>query len=336
MAIPTDSPATLLLSRSDVARLLDPDACILAVEKAFRLHGQGRLPPPAVLGIPVADGGFHIKAGLFGPGSSWLVTKLNANFMDNPRRLGLPGIQGLIVLADAVSGQMLAVLDSIEITALRTAAATAVAAKHLARADARTVAVLGCGTQGRAQLRAVSRVCRVDRAVLHDQDPAAAHRLAADLGPELGMECVVVPDPDAAVREALICLACTPARQPIVRREAVQPGTFIAAVGADAEGKHEVEAALFVGNTIVVDLLEQCATIGDLHHALAAGVVTRDAVHATLGEIVAGRRPARRDDAEIIIFDSTGLAFQDAAAVIEVIQRHAETEGGGLRFDFMR
>jgi ornithine cyclodeaminase/alanine dehydrogenase-like protein (mu-crystallin family) len=225
-------------------------------------------------------------------------------------------------------------MDSIEITALRTAAATAVAARHLARPDARRVTILGCGTQGRAQLRALTRVCQVERAILHDQNPDAAERMAAELTPELGIEFEVVPDAATAVAESLICVACTPAREPIVRRDAVRPGTFIAAVGADAEGKQELEAALFADCTIVVDLLEQCATIGDLHHALDAGIVNRGSVHAELGEIVAGRRPGRRDPDERIIFDSTGLAFQDAAAAGLVFER-LQYAGGGTMFDFM-
>lgn len=317
-----------------MARLLDLDACIAVVEEALRLHGQGGVPTPGVIGVAVAEGGFHLKAGLYAAGHPYFVAKLNANFMANPRRFGLPGIQGVLLLFDAGNGRVLAVMDSIEITALRTAAATAVAARYLARPDARSVTILGCGTQGRVHLRALTRVCQVDLALLYDQDRGAAERMAAELGPELGIEVQILPDADSAVGESLICVACTPARQPIVHRDAVRPGTFIAAVGADAEGKQEVEAALFADCTIVVDLLEQCATFGDLYHALDAGVVTRAAVHAELGEVVAGSRPGRRDPDERIIFDSTGLAFQDAAAAGLVFQR-LQAAGGGRTFDFM-
>lgn len=334
MASPDVHSKSVILSRSDVAGLLDLEGCIAVVEEAFRLHGEGGVPDPGVIGVPVAHGGFHLKAGLYAAGHPYFVAKLNANFMANPRRFGLPGIQGVLLLFDAMNGRVLAVMDSIEITARRTAAATAVAAKYLARADARSVTILGCGTQGRSHLRALTRVLRVERAILFDQDPGAAERMAAELRPELGVAFEVAPDADTAVEAALICVACTPARQPIVHRDAVRPGTFIAAVGADAEGKQEVEAALFADCTIVVDLLEQCASIGDLHHALDAGVVTRAAVHAELGEVVAGLRPGRRDPDERIIFDSTGVAFQDAAAAKLVFERLRDA-GGGRSFDFM-
>src|SRR5258708_38131302 len=144
---------TLLLTRSDVADLLDLDACIAAVEAAFRAPGATR-PPTGVLGMPVRGGGFHTKAGVPEVGGRpYFAAKTNANFPDNPTPHRLPTIQGVIVLADAERGTPLAVMDSMEITSLRTGAATAVAARYLARADARSAAIIGCGVQGPVQLR---------------------------------------------------------------------------------------------------------------------------------------------------------------------------------------
>ncbi len=334
MATPARPPDVALLSRGDVAALLDLDDCIAAVEQAFRLHGQGRVPTPVVAGVHAEAGGFHLKAGLYDSGQPYFVAKLNANFMDNRRLTGLPTIQGLILLCDAATGTPLAVMDSIEITALRTAAATAVAARHLAREDARVVTVSGCGTQGRAQLQALARVRRLTQAHLHDTDPAAAERLAHELTPWVGFTCTPTTDLDAAARVSDICVTCTPARAPILHRHTVRPGTFIAAVGADSETKQEVDPALFGVATIVVDVLGQCATIGDLHHAIAAGVVTETDVHAELGAVVAGGKPGRRSPEEIIIFDSTGMALQDAAAAAVVYGRLAGTARPVTRFAF--
>src|SRR5438445_979823 len=149
---------SLILSRSDVVDLLSLPECIDAVERAFRLHAEGRTLGPGVLGVPASGGGFHIKAaGLLGE-RSYFATKTNANFSDNPRRWGLPTIQGAIVLADAANGTPLAIMDSGSVTALRTAAATAVAAKFLARPDARTATIVGCGVQGELQLAAITAV----------------------------------------------------------------------------------------------------------------------------------------------------------------------------------
>jgi len=131
------TPTTLVLARHDVAALLSLDECIAAVERAFRLHGEGRALGPGVLGVPATGGGFHIKAAGLPLGRTYFAVKTNANFSANPARFGLPAIQGVIVLADAESGAMLAVMDAIEITVLRTGAATAVAAKR--RANAQTI-----------------------------------------------------------------------------------------------------------------------------------------------------------------------------------------------------
>ena len=157
----------LILSRRDVLDLLTLQDCIGAVERAFRLRAEGRTLGPGVLGVPAADGGFHIKAaGLIGE-RSYFAAKTNANFPENPRRFGLPTIQGTIVLADASTGAPLAIIESGSVTALRTGAVTGVAAKFLARRDARTATIIGCGVQG-------GDAARGDR-----RGPAAAARVGA-------------------------------------------------------------------------------------------------------------------------------------------------------------
>src|SRR5215475_2832509 len=146
---------TLLLGRRDVAALLGLDECIAAVEQAFKTHAEGRALPPGVLGIHARDGGFHIKAAGLELARPYFAAKVNGNFFQNKQRFGLPNIQGVIVLCDAENGYPLAVMDSIEITINRTGAATGVAAKYLARAEASNVAVCGCGNQGRISLRSI-------------------------------------------------------------------------------------------------------------------------------------------------------------------------------------
>src|SRR5574341_102261 len=149
---------TLLLTRREVSALLSLDECIAAVENAFRLHGEGKTSPPGILGIHTRDGGFHLKAGLLALDRTYFAAKTNANFPQNMARFGLPAIQGLIVLCDAENGYPLALMDSMEITILRTGAATAVAAKYLARPGARVATICGCGNQGRIQLRSLRQV----------------------------------------------------------------------------------------------------------------------------------------------------------------------------------
>ena len=324
---------TLMLSRADVERLLTPDMCIAAVEDAFRQYGEGKVPPPGILGLHAHDGSFHIKAALLTLDQPYFAAKTNANFPHNGARHGLPTIQGVVVLCEAVKGLPLAVMDSMAITALRTAAATAVAAKYLARENCDTALICGCGGQALAQLRALLRVRSPARIYAYDQDAEKAGAFAAALARETALTITPVADLPWAIAAADIVVTCTTARRWFVARDMVSPGTFVAAVGADNEDKQEIDPALLAASKVVTDITEQCAAIGDLHHAIAAGVMSRAGVHAELGEIVAGRKPARTADEEIIVFDSSGTALQDVAAAAAVYRRALE-HGAGTRFSF--
>lgn len=307
------------------------DECIAAVEQAFALAAQGKMLAPGVLGIPATDGGFHIKAAGLELDRLYFVTKVNANFPRNLALRGLPTIQGVIVLFDGLSGTPLAIMDSIEITAARTAAATAVAARHLARRTVSVVTVCGCGNQGRRQLLALSRVLNIGAINAFDSDAGRARRFAEELSGELGIPTRHVSNLERAFRESDIIVTCTSSRSAFLHRADVRPGTFIAAVGADSHDKQELDPGLFPDSKVVVDHLEQCATIGDLHHALAAGVVQRSDVHAELSDVVSGARTGRTNDDEITIFDSTGTAIQDVAAAAVVYEKALQT-GVGQRF----
>jgi ornithine cyclodeaminase/alanine dehydrogenase len=245
----------------------------------------------------------------------------------------LPTIQGVIIVCDAENGYPLAVMDSIEITILRTGAATAVAAKYLARPDSHVATICGCGNQGRIQLLALDKVLPIERIYAFDQDPKRALQFADEMSSALHITAQVAPNLRKAVGDCDVCVTCTTAKQYFIRQEDVAPGTFIAAVGADNAEKQEIEPKLLAANKVVVDILDQCATIGDLHHALAAGLMTRENVHAELGEIVAGKKAGRTSQDEITIFDSTGMALQDAAAAAIVYEK-ARQNGNGRMIDF--
>jgi alanine dehydrogenase len=324
---------TLLLSRSDVERLLTPNACIAAVEDAFRQHALGKVPPPGILSLHAEEGSFHVKAAVLTSDRQYFAAKLNANFPNNSSRHGLPTIQGVVVLCDATNGTPLAVLDSIAITLLRTAAATAVAAKYLARERCDTVLICGCGAQAPAQLRTLLQVRTPRHLHVYDQDAAKAAALAVALGDELAIAITPVADLAQAVAASEIVVTCTTARRYFLVREMVHAGTFVAAVGADNENKQEIDPRLLANATVVTDLTEQACAIGDLHHAIAAGMMSRDNVHAELGEIVAGRKRGRTRDDEIIVFDSTGTGLQDVAASVAAYRRALE-EGVGSRVLF--
>jgi alanine dehydrogenase len=314
----------LFIDSADVRTLLSIEECIAAVERAFRLHGEGKAPKPGVLGVHASHGTFHIKAGILDVGRPYFAAKTNANFPGNIERYGLPTIQGVIVLFDAERGTPLAILDSREITSLRTGAATAVAAKYLARDDASIATICGCGVQGRTQLAAVAAVRSLQRVYAIDRDAQEARRFAREMSNELGIDVIAASDLGAASRESDICVTCTPSRKAILGAGDVSAGAFVAAVGADNEDKQELAPALLKRAAVIVDILDQAAVAGDLHHAIAAGVMTRNDVRAELGEVVAGRKRGRVHNDEIIVFDSTGTALQDVAAAAAVYEKARE------------
>ena len=324
---------TLLLTRRDVAKLLSIGECVAAVESVFRLHGEGKTATPGILGVHANDGGFHIKAGVLNLDRSYFAAKINANFPENPKRLSLPTIQGLVVLCDGEYGSPLAVMDSIEITIMRTGAATAVAAKWLARPDSKTVTICGCGNQGRVSARALANVFALEKIFAHDVNLAQAKVFASELSHELGIEVRASEDFGNAVGKSEIVVTCTPSKQPLLKKEFVRPGTFIAAVGADSEEKQELEASLLAENKVVVDVLDQCASIGELHHALQHELMTPQDVHADLGQVIAGVNAGRASSDEIIIFDSTGMALQDVVAA-SIIYEKAVRNDVGIVMDF--
>jgi len=325
---------TLILTRRDVAALLSIEECTDAVEHVFRLYGEGKTQAPGVLGVHAHDGGFHIKAGVLQLNRPYFAAKINANFPQNPKRLGLPTIQGVIVLSDADNGYPLAVIDSAQITGQRTAAATAVAAKYLARPESKTLTICGCGIQGRASLRALMRLFSFEQVFAYDVDSTRSQKFANDLSTELTIAIKAVDQLEGATLQSDICVTCTPSKQFYLKREHIAPGTFIAAVGADNAEKQELDPILLGRSKIVADIVEQCATIGELHHALDQKVIHKDQVHAELGEVVAGTKPGRTTNDEIIVFDSTGMALQDVVTSALVYEK-AKQQGSGTTIDLI-
>jgi len=228
---------------------------------------------------------------------------------------------------------VLAVFDSIDITIKRTAAASAVAAKYLARRGSSVATLCGCGHQAATQLRALCAVLPLRKIHAFDLDRSAAENFAANLSDELQLEIEPVRDLGPALQQSDVCITCTTATRFFVRKKDVIPGTFIAAVGADDPHKQEIDPALMASAKVVADSLEQSCAIGDTHHAIDQGLMRKEDVYAELSEIVAGRKPGRTSDDEIIVFDSTGVATEDAVAAVAVYEK-ARSDENAKRFDF--
>jgi ornithine cyclodeaminase/alanine dehydrogenase-like protein (mu-crystallin family) len=271
-------------------------------------------------------GGFHVKGAGFGRGEltpggrSYAAFKVNGNFPGNPERFGLPTIQGALMLCDGETGELLAVMDSGEVTLQRTAAATAVAAQHLARPESRVVTICGCGQQASAQLRALVDVLPLRSGFAWDRDPDRVAQLLREAS-AMGLDLIAVERPAEGTLRSDVVVTCTTAAEPILALDDVSAGAFIAAVGADWPTKNEIAPDLMARAAVIADVLEQCLAMGDLHHAVAAGRMSAADIRGELGQVLTGARQGRITAEEITLFDSTGCAVQDVAAAAVIYER---------------
>ena len=318
---------------STIGSILSLDKCIEVVEAAFAAHARGQSLAPQLTHVHAHDGEFHIKAGGLCIDRPYFVCKINAGFFKNPSRFGLPSISGLIVLCDAENGSPLALFQSGELTRLRTGAATAVAAKYLARSDSEVVTICGAGRQCEIQLRSLCQVLPIR--LVHLWSRSNAQQTAERLSAILNLPVLATGDLVSATRQSDVIVTCTPATSWFLGRQHVKAGTFIAAIGADSPGKQEIEPKLLAEVRIVPDLLEQAKKVGDLHHAYTAGLITSNQVLGELGDVVVGKASGRSFPEEIIVFDSTGTALQDAAVAVAAYER-ARVGNLGTLFEFSR
>lgn len=304
-----------------------------AVAEGFRGLGRGTavMPPILRLDIREARGEMDVKTA-YVPGLEAFALKLSTGFFDNPK-LGLPSLSGMMTLISARTGRVEAVLlDNGYLTDIRTALAGALAADCLARPDARVAGVLGTGLQARLQLEALLLVRPLARALVWGRDPAKAEACAQALSQRLGIPVAACEGAEALCAQADIVVTTTPAQQPILQGPWLRPGMHVTAMGADAEDKNEVAPdALARADRLVVDRVSQCARLGELHHALAAGAVTEgEAVE--LGEILVGKAEGRRSAQEITLCDLTGTGVQDTAIAL-FAHRRARAQGFGTTIE---
>ena len=310
--------------RSPPVRLIDAHALAggltvarhrIAAERAFRLLGSPVVSTPPPLHLAGASGGVHVKAAAL-PGTdrgpALLVLKLNANFPANPARSGLPTIQGLALAFDGDNGTPLALLDSATLTAGRTAAACALAARTLALPGTSTATLVGCGAQAPFLLEhLVHALPSLERVFLHDLERTRAERLVRRMHRRLDVELLVAERLEAATLASAVIVTCTPSRVPFLARAHLADGAFVAALGADHPDKRELCDDLMHAATLVTDSRAQCRVMGEWHHVTGAAC----AEPAELGEILRGERDGRTGPSELVVFDSTGFALQDACAV---------------------
>jgi ectoine utilization protein EutC len=304
-----------ILTESDLRGIVALDLpAIDVVERAFAALASGSvvMPPILSMAIPEANGEVDVKTAYI-PGFEGFAIKVSPGFFDNPK-IGLPSLNGLMILFSAKTGLVEALLlDNGYLTDLRTAAAGAVAARHLAPSRVETAGVIGTGVQARLQIQAAHLVRPFERVLVWGRDAAKAQACARDLAAALPVVANYEPDPARLVAASQLVVTTTPSEHPVLKADWLHRGLHVTAMGSDQAGKNEIEAsALAAADLYVCDRVSQCELLGELRSAIAAGLWDRGAP-PELGEIVTGAKAGRTSDDQMTICDLTGTGAQDTA-----------------------
>jgi ornithine cyclodeaminase/alanine dehydrogenase-like protein (mu-crystallin family) len=306
----------LVLTESDVTQLLPMSLALEAVEEVFRWQGEGKLTNRPRVRLPVPGGLLHVMPAAL-PEARVMGLKAYATVRG--------GAKFVVLLFSAESGGLLAVIEADKLGQMRTGAASGVATKHLARADADRVGCYGTGWQARSQLEAVCAVRRVREVRVFGRDPGRRARFAEEMAQALGAAVIPVDRPEAAAREAAVLVTITSSRTPVLEGRWIAPGAHVNAAGSNALQRAELDVeAVRRASLVVTDSLEQARLeCGDLVAALEQGVIRWEDVHE-LGEVVAGRHPGRTRDDEVTLFESQGVAMEDVAVAARLVARARE------------
>ncbi|HYS66704.1 MAG TPA: cyclodeaminase [Paraburkholderia sp.] len=322
-----------LLGEAQLRELVPLDrAAIDQVESAFLALATEAvaMPPILRLDLPEHNGEVDVKTAYLPRFDSFAI-KVSPGFFNNPA-LGLPSLNGLMLVLSAKTGLTEAVLlDNGYLTAVRTAAAGAVAARWLAKQHTPQVAVLGAGEQARLQLQALMLVRHVERVRVWARNPANAQRFAEEMTASLGVPCEVARDVHHALAEADVAITTTPSRTPLIEAAHLHSGLHVTAMGSDAEHKNEIAPAALAAARYICDRAQQTRVLGELHHALNAGTMRADAAVTELGQVIAEQAVGRADDSDVTICDLTGTGAQDTAIAALALQR-ARAAGAGTIF----
>lgn len=287
------------------------------------------MPPILHMAIAEANGEVDVKTA-YVPSLDSFAIKVSPGFFDNPKR-GLPSLSGMMMMFSAETGRLQALhLDNGYLTDVRTAAAGGVAARHLARLDARRAGILGAGVQARLQLEALTLVRPIERALVWARDEAKADVCAADMADRLDIEVTPESSVERLVLESDVVVTTTPSDSPLIVADWLHPGIHVTAMGSDAATKNELHpAVLELADLVVCDSREQCAGVGELRHALERGF---QVTVAELGDITAGAQRGRTADSQITVADLTGTGVQDTV-IARLAYAKAKAAGLGAIFE---
>ena len=325
----------LFLSHKDVIAALDPGECADAMAGVLAAHARGEtfMPLRSIMAPPEAAGFLGLMPGWRGGEDPVFSLKTICLIPGNPAR-GLDAHQGLVTLFDGEIGVPTAVLDASAVTEIRTAAVTAVATDTLARQDVSVLAILGAGVQARSHLDALTRVREFDRIRFYAPTEAHTRALVQAAAGDGLPELIIAPSAEEAVRGADVVVVATSSRQPVIERDWLGPGVHVNAVGASSPTAREIDTATVAASALFCDSRESVRNeAGEFQLAIREGLIEGEShIRAELGEVLAGLEPGRRDDHELTLYRSLGLAVQDLAAA-ELAVRTARANGLGTEVE---
>lgn len=324
-----------IISESELRSCVFMDAeGFRAIADGFTEMARGNVTLPPILRIDIEDhrGEVDVKTAYIHGLESFAI-KIAAGFLEN-YRLGLPTGSGMMVLVSAETGRPIALLlDNGYLTDLRTGLAGAVAADFLCRQEITTAGVIGSGTQARFQIRGLAMVRSFERLLVYGIEPDAVVRYTKEMRAELGIDVQIAESAEAVVRNSDVVVTCTPSREPYLRADWLHPGLHLTCMGSDSEDKQEVHTEVFEKvDRIVCDQRDQCFRLGELHHALEAGILSQDSEIFELGELTSGEKPGRLDDSQITFCDLTGVGVQDTMIARLAYQKASEL-GLGIQIE---
>lgn len=318
-----------LLGEGEIRGLIGTREALGAVRDGFARLARGQVTLPGVIGLDLPEhaGEVHVK-GAHIHGSAYFSIKEAAGFYRNSER-GLPVSSGLVLVFDAATGLLRAILlDHGYLTELRTGAAGALSADLLARTTIETIGVVGSGGQARYQLEALIGVRRPRRVLVHGRSAERTAAYAREMSERFGLPVEAAGSIQELAEASDILVTTTPAREPLVRAAWLRPGAHVIAVGSDGPDKRELEGKVLArADKVVADRLDQCLRLGEIHHAVAEGLLDPSRIYGELGELAAGLKAGRATETEITLADLTGVGVQDAAVADQVT---AAAESAGL------
>ena len=323
----------LLLSEQEIAGLISIQEFMEAVELAFEEDalGYAQNPPKVYLKFPKYNGDLRVMPAYL-ERQDVASVKIVSVHPDNLQKYGLSTVRGLILLLDPRNGALLSIMEGKLITAMRTAAAGGIAAKYLANKNSKIAVFIGAGAQARTQFLALLSVFpSLEMIKVWDISPKAVDMFISDMKPKANqIELSIANNIAEAVQDADIVTTTTPSKEPLILDSWVSEGTHFNCIGADAPGKEELDPKILRKAKIVVDDYEQACHSGEINVPISKGLINKKDIWAELGEILTGKKVGRASDKDVTVFDSTGIAVQDAITAKLVYQKALQKQQGSF------